>query len=104
MPIMGASLPLYVTGCGNNVIFLFLTILTMFWCFPGRVWLTKVVPSILRVQWVHIRALSVDIDVSGSFVGSLKGARIPYVTVKQRDFLVFRDFDDVVVIFRAGNG
>ena len=35
MPIMGASLPLYVTGCGNNVIFLFLTILTMLWCFPG---------------------------------------------------------------------
>ena len=31
-----------------------------------------------------------------------EGARIPYVTVKQRDFLVFRDFDDVVVFSRAG--
>ena len=35
----------------------------------------KVVPSILRVQWVHIRALSGDIDASGSFLGSLNGAR-----------------------------
>ena len=59
---------------------------------------------ILRVQWVHIRALSGDIDASGSFRGSLKGARIPYVTVKQRDFLVFHDFDDVLVFSRAGYG
>ena len=46
------------------------------WCcgvFQGWVWLTKVVPSILRVHWVRIRALSVDIDASGSFLGSLKG-------------------------------
>ena len=35
-------------------------------------WLTKVVPSILRVHWVHTGALSVDIDASGSFRGSLK--------------------------------
>ena len=73
---MGASLPLYVTGCGNNVIFLFLTILTMFWCFPGLGMADKVVPSILRVHWVHIRALSGDIDASGSFLGSLKGLAI----------------------------
>ena len=53
---------------------------------------------------MHIRALSGDIDASGSFVGSLKGARIPYVTVKQRDFLVFHDFDDVVVFSRARHG
>ena len=31
-------------------------------------------------------------------------ARIPYVTVKQRNFLVFHDFDDVVVFSRAGYG
>ena len=37
----------------------------------------------------------------GRFGGS-EGARIPYVTVKQRDFL--RDFDDVVVFSRAGYG
>ena len=67
-------------------------------------WLTKVVPSILRVQWVHIRAFSGDIDASGSCVGISEGARIPYVTVKQRDFLVFRDFDDVLVFSRAGYG
>ena len=36
--------------------------------------------------------------------GVSEGARIPYVTVKQRDFLVFRDFDDVVVFSRAGYG
>ena len=35
-------------------------------------WLTKVLPSILRVQLVHTGALSVDIDASGSFRGSLK--------------------------------
>ena len=51
---------------------------------------------------MHIRALSGDIDASGSFWGVSEGARIPYVTVKQRDFLVFRDFDDVVVFSRAG--
>ena len=67
-------------------------------------WLTKVVPSIFRVQWVHIRALSVDIDASGSLWGVFEGARIPYVTVKQRDFLVFHDFDDVVVFSSAWYG
>ena len=53
---------------------------------------------------MHIRALSADIDVSGSFLGVSEGARIPCVTVKQRDFLVFRDFDDVVVFSRAWYG
>ena len=70
-------------------------------------WLTKVVPSILRVQWVHIRALSGDIDASGSFRGSLKGLAIAISlcdSEKQRDFLVFHDFDDVVVFSRAGYG
>ena len=47
-------------------------------------WLTKVVPSILRVQWVHTGALSVDIDASGSFRGRGSQLRFPYVTVKQR--------------------
>ena len=70
-------------------------------------WLTKVVPSILRAHWVHIRALSVDIDASGSFLGSLKGLEIAISlcdSEKQRDFLVFHDFDDVVVFSRAGCG
>ena len=40
------------------------------------IWLTKVVPSILRVHWVHTGALSVDIDASGSFRGSLKGLEV----------------------------
>ena len=39
-------------------------------------WLTIVVLSMLRVHWVHIRALSGDIDASGSFLGSLKGLAI----------------------------
>ena len=39
-------------------------------------WLTIVIPSILRAQWVHIRALSVDIGATGSFLGSLKGLAI----------------------------
>ena len=70
-------------------------------------WLTKVVPSILRVQWVHMRALLVDIDASGSFRGSLNGLEIVISlcdSEKQRDFLVFHDFDDVVVFSRAGYG
>jgi hypothetical protein len=78
--------------------------LTMLWCFPGLGMADKVVPSILRAHWVHIRALSGDIDASGSFLGVSEGAKIPYVTVKQRDFLVFRDFDDIVVFSRAGYG
>ena len=90
----------------NNVISCF----SRFWrccgVFEGCVWLTKVGPSILRVQWVHIRALSVDIDASGSFLGSLKGRAIAIslCDVKQRDFLVFHDVDDVVVFSRAGYG
>ena len=70
-------------------------------------WLTKVVPSILLVQWVHIRALSGDSDASGSFWGSLKGLAIAISlcdSEKQRDFLVFHDVDDVVVFSRAWYG
>ena len=39
-------------------------------------WLTKVVQSILRVQWVHIGAIIVNSDASGPFLGSLKGLAI----------------------------
>ena len=70
-------------------------------------WLTKVVPIILWVYLVHIRALSVDIDASGSFRGSLNGLEIAISlcdSEKQRDFLVFHDFDDVLVFSRAGYG
>ena len=70
-------------------------------------WLTKVVPIILRVQWVHTRALSVDIDASGTFRGSLKGLAIAISlcnSEKQRDVLVFHDFDDVVVFSGAWYG
>ena len=70
-------------------------------------WLTKVVPSIFRAHWVHIRALSVNSDASGSFLGSLKGLAIAISlcdSAKQRDFLVFNDFDDVLVFSRAGYG
>ena len=69
--------------------------------------LTIVVPSIVRVQWVHTGALSVDIDASGSFWGSLNGLEIASSlcdSEKQRDFLVFQDFDDVLVFSRAGYG
>ena len=39
--------------------------------------------------------------------GVTEGARqlrFPYVIVKQHDFLVFHDFDDVLVFSRAGYG
>ena len=51
---------------------------------------------------MHTGALSVDIDASGMFRGSLKGLAI--AISQQRDFLVFHDFDDVLVFSRAGYG
>ena len=56
---------------------------------------------------MHIRALSGDSDTSGSFWGSLKGLATAISlcdSEKQRDFLVFHDFDDVLVFSRAGYG
>ena len=64
---------------------------------------------------MHIRALAGDIDASGSFWGSLKGLKFigafgsEFAPIcdwlwEQRDFLVFHDFDDVVVFSRAGYG
>ena len=56
---------------------------------------------------MHTGALSVDSDASGSFLGSLNGLEIAISlcdSEKQRDFLVFHDFDDVVVFSRAGYG
>ena len=55
-------------------------------------WLTKVVPSILRVHWVHIRALSVDIDASGSFLGSLKGLAIAISLCDSEKHVIFLFF------------
>ena len=74
--LKGLAIAISLCDSEKHVIFLCFAILTMLWCFQGWVWLTKVVPSILRVQWVHIRALSGDIDASGSFLGSLKGLAI----------------------------
>ena len=52
-------------------------------------WLTKVIPSILRVQWVHIRVLSVDIDASRSFLGSLKGLAIAISLCDSEKHVIF---------------
>ena len=52
-------------------------------------WLTKVVPSILRAHWVHIRAFSVDIDASGSFWGSLKGLEIAISLCDSEKHVIF---------------
>ena len=49
----------------------------VFGVFQGWVWLTKVVPSIFRVQWVHTGAIIVNSDASGSLWGSLKGLEFP---------------------------
>ena len=62
-------------------------------------WLTKVVPSILRVQWVHIRALSVDIDVSGSFLGSLKGLAIAVSLCDSEKHVVFLFFTMLTMLW-----
>ena len=53
---------------------------------------------------MHTGSIIVNSDASGSFLGVSEWARIPCVTVKQRDFLVFHDFDDVVVFPRARYG
>ena len=54
---------------------------------------------------MHTGAIIVNRDASGSFwLGVSEGARIPCVTVKRHDFLVFHDFDDVVVFSRAEYG
>ena len=56
---------------------------------------------------MHTGAIIVNIDASGSFLGSLKGLAIAISlcdSEKQRDFLVFHDFDDVLVFSRAGYG
>ena len=55
-------------------------------------WLTKVVPSILRVQWVHTGALSVDIDASGMFRGSLKGLAIAISLCDSEKHVIFLFF------------
>ena len=75
--LRGLSIAISLCDSEKHVIFLFFAILTMLWCFQGWLWLTKVVPSILRVHLVHIRAFSGEIDASGSFFGSLNGLEFP---------------------------
>ena len=70
-----------------------------FFDFPGGVWLTKVVPSILRVQWVHIRAFSVDIDASGSFWGSLKGLEIAISLCDSEKHVIFLFFTILTMLW-----
>ena len=55
---------------------------------------------------MHIRALSVDSDASGSFGGSLKGLAIAISLFDSVTTLssYFSRFDDVVVFSRAGYG
>ena len=53
---------------------------------------------------MHIRALSVDIDASGSFLGSLKGLAIATSLCDSEKHVIFLffDFDDIVVFSRLG--
>ena len=56
---------------------------------------------------MHTGALSVDIDASGSFLGSLNGLEIAISlcdSEKHRDFLIFHDYDDVLVFSSAWYG
>ena len=62
-------------------------------------WLTKVVPSILRVQWVHTGALSVDIDASGSFLGSLKGLEIAISICDSKTHVIFLFFTILTMLW-----
>ena len=63
------------------------------------VWLTKVVPSILRVHWVHIRALSGDSDASGSFWGSLKGLAIAISLCDSEKHVIFLFFTILTMLW-----
>ena len=67
--------------------------------FQGWVWLTTVVPSILRVQWVYIRALSGDIDASGSFLGSLKGLEIAISLCDSAKHVIFLFFTMLTMLW-----
>ena len=62
-------------------------------------WLTKVVPSIFRAHWVHIRAFSVDIDVSGSFLGSLKGLEIAISLCDSEKHVIFLFFTILTMLW-----
>ena len=62
-------------------------------------WLTKVVPSILRVHWVHIRVLSVDIDASGSCLGSLKGLAIAISLCDSEKHVIFLFFTILTMLW-----
>ena len=46
----------------------------------------------MRVHWVHIRALAVDIDAAGSFLGSLKGLEIAISLCDSEKRVVFLFF------------
>ena len=106
----GLEIAISLCDSEKHVIFLFFTILTMFWCFP---WLgiadkscSKHIPSTLDVN----RSVSTHIwllwDVFFVFIGAF-GSEFAHICDwlwEQRDFLVFHDFDDVLVFSRAGCG
>ena len=58
------------------MIFLFFTILTMLWCFPGLGMADKSCSEHIAGT-LTLEHFSGDIDASGSFLGSLKGLEFP---------------------------
>ena len=66
--------------------------------FDDVVVFSRAVPSILWVHWVHIRALSVDINASGTFRGSLKGLAIAISTCDSEKLVIFL-FSTILTMF-----
>ena len=59
----------------------------------------KVVPSILRAHWVHIRAFSGDIDAFGSFLGSLEGLEIAISLCDSEKHVIFLFFTILTMLW-----
>ena len=75
--LKGLAIAISLCDSDKHVIFLFFTILTMLWCFPGLGMADKSCFEHSAGTRVHIRTLAGDIDASGSFLGSLKGLEFP---------------------------
>ena len=101
------GLVLRVDSRKTKKIFLFLTILTMLWCFPGLGMADKScsedIAGTMGAHWGTFSrywCLWVVFGVSEW----ASNCDFPMWQWKTRDFLVFHDFDDVVVFSRTGYG
>ena len=53
----------------------------------------------MRAHWVHIRALSVDIDAAGSLLGSLRGLAIAISLCDSEKHVIFLFFTMLTMLW-----